>query len=152
MSNDIDSHEAFQIALNYCNYRERSQREVEDKLLSKKISKNIILSCIKKLKELNVINNIRFSQSFARGKNRNNRWGKKKIKYHLLAKGLNSEEIEFGLNCIEEEDYINSIKKSIEIFLKLNKNKDRNKLINHLISKGYEIQIINITLSGVDSN
>ena len=35
MSNDISQNEAMQIAMKFCGYRERSKKEVEDKLKTK---------------------------------------------------------------------------------------------------------------------
>ena len=83
-----DENEAMQIAMKFCSYRERSKKEVEDKLKSKNFNLDTIRNCINRLMELDFLNNIRFSKSFSRGKNKNNRWGKNKIKFHLKSKKL----------------------------------------------------------------
>ena len=142
MSNDISQNEAMQIAMKFCGYRERSKKEVEDKLKAKSFYQKIIKICIDRLVELDFLNNIRFSKSFSRGKNNNNRWGKNKIKFHLKNKGLTDDEINIGIESIDEESYLNILKKNIELYNKKLKEPDRNKLIGHLINKGYEMDLI----------
>ena len=142
MSNDISQNEAMQIAMKFCGYRERSKKEVEDKLKAKSFNQKIIKICIDRLVELDFLNNIRFSKSFSRGKNNNNRWGKNKIKFHLKNKGLTDDEINIGIESIDEESYLNILKKNIELYNKKLKEPDRNKLIGHLINKGYEMDLI----------
>tara|TARA_B100001057_G_scaffold77507_2_gene72420 strand:+ start:34670 stop:35113 length:444 start_codon:yes stop_codon:yes gene_type:complete len=142
MSNSIPQNEAIQIAMKFCGYRERSKKEVEDKLKSKNFNLDTIKNCINRLIELDFLNNIRFSKSFSRGKNKYNRWGKNKIKFHLKNKGLTSEEISVGIESIEESVYLNVLEKNIELYNKKLKEPNKNKLIAHLISKGYEMDLI----------
>ena len=142
MSNSIPQNEAMQIAMKFCSYRERSKKEVEDKLKSKNFNLDTIKNCINRLIELDFLNNIRFSKSFSRGKNKYNRWAKNKIKIHLKNKGLTSEEISLGLESIEESVYLNILEKNIELYNKKLKEPNKNKLIAHLINKGYEMDLI----------
>jgi len=142
MSNDQSLDQALQIGMKFCGYRERSTKEVKDKLSKKDFDYKIIKETINKLQELGFLDNIRFSKSFSRGKNNNNRWGKNRIKYQLKSKGLSDKEIEIGINSIKENNYIKILKKNIELYNKKLKKPDRNKLISHLIYKGYEMDII----------
>ncbi len=142
MLSNLTADDAFQIAMKFCSYRERSEKEVRDKLKKKNFSQKVIISCIKRLVELDFLNNIRFSKSFSRGKNNNNRWGKNKIKFHLKNKGLSSNEVTIGIASIDEETYLNVLKKNIEVYNQKLKQPDRNKLIAHLINKGYEMDVI----------
>ena len=142
MSDDHSLDHALQIGMKYCSYRERSTKEVEEKLKAKSFNHKIIKVCIDRLVELDFLNNIRFSKSFSRGKNNNNRWGKNKIKFHLKNKGLTNDEINRGIESIDEESYFNILKKNIELYNKKLKEPDRNKLIGHLINKGYEMDLI----------
>jgi regulatory protein len=142
MSDDLSRDDAMQIAMKFCGYRERSKKEVEDKLIAKNFNQKIIKVCIERLVELDFLNNIRFSKSFSRGKNNNNRWGKNKIKFHLKNKGLTDDEINIGIESIDEESYLNILKKNIELYNKKLREPDRNKLIGHLINKGFEMDLI----------
>ena len=133
---------AIEVSVKFCSYRERSEKEIIKKLTDKKFSKEIISSTLRKMKDLNFVNNLRFAKSFSRGKNRGNRWGKIKIRYELVGKGLNDEEITIGLDSIDSKMYKESLKKNIEIFRKKNKSDNNNKLIGHLARKGFEMNLI----------
>ena len=133
---------AIEVSVKFCSYRERSEKEIIKKLTDKKFSKEIISSTLRKMKDLNFVNNLRFAKSFSRGKNRGNRWGKIKIRYELVGKGLNDEEITIGLDSIDPKMYEESLKKNIEIFRKKNKSDNKNKLIGHLARKGFEMNLI----------
>ena len=144
MSNDLsDNYKlALEVSIKFCGYRERSVKEVENKLIDKRFSRDVIRLTLKKIKGLGFVDNLRFSKSFSRGKNNNNRWGKNKIRYELIAKGLNDNEIQEGIRSIDERTYKTTLNKNIELFDKKNKQFDKNKLINHLINKGFEIELI----------
>ena len=144
MSNDLsDNYKlALEVSIKFCGYRERSVKEVENKLIDKRFSRDVIRLTLKKIKGLGFVDNLRFSKSFSRGKNNNNRWGKNKIRYELIAKGLNDNEIQEGIRSIDERTYKITLNKNIELFKKKNKKFDKNKLINHLINKGFEIELI----------
>ena len=133
---------AIEVSVKFCSYRERSEKEIIKKLTDKEFSKEIISSTLRKMKDLNFVNNLRFAKSFSRGKNRGNRWGKIKIRYELVGKGLNDEEITIGLDSIDSKMYEDSLKKNIEIFRKKNKSDNKNKLIGHLARKGFEMNLI----------
>mgnify|MGYP001315676872 FL=1 len=133
---------AIEVSVKFCSYRERSEKEIIKKLTDKEFSKEIISSTLRKMKDLNFVNNLRFAKSFSRGKNRGNRWGKIKIRYELVGKGLNDEEITIGLDSIDSKMYEESLKKNIEIFRKKNKSDNKNKLIGHLARKGFEMNLI----------
>mgnify|MGYP001473815036 FL=1 len=132
--------------INYCNYRDRSTKEIKIKLLDLNYSIEIIDSAISQAIELRIVDNFRFSKSFSRGKNQKNRWGKIKIAYELKNKGLNDKEITFGLESIEEKSYYKILMKSIEVYKRKSKNFEKNKLIKHLINKGYEIALVISTI------
>ena len=128
--------------INYCNYRDRSTKEIKIKLLDLSYSIEIIDSAISQATELGIVDNFRFSKSFSRGKNQKNRWGKIKIAYELKKKGLNNKEITFGIESIEEKTYYKVLMKSIEVYKRKSKNFEKNKLITHLINKGYEASLV----------
>ena len=132
--------------INYCNYRDRSTKEIKIKLLDLNYSIEIIDSAISQAIELGIVDNFRFSKSFSRGKNQKNRWGKIKIAYELKNKGLNDKEITFGLESIGEKSYYKILMKSIEVYKRKSKNFEKNKLIKHLINKGYEASLVITTI------
>ena len=55
---------------------------------------------------------------------------------------MTSEEISIGIESIEEDIYLDILKKNIELYNKKLKEPNKNKLIAHLINKGYEMDLI----------
>ena len=129
--------EAVELSLRFCGYRERSKKEIKTKLQSKNYTLQLIEKVIKRLEEIGAVDNLRFARAYSRGKNKSNRWGKIKIRNHLFEKGLDSSEIEEGINSIDEKIYNEVLRKNIEIYNRKNNKLDRNKLIAHLLYKGF---------------
>ena len=75
MSNDLsDNYKlALEVSIKFCGYRERSVKEVENKLIDKRFSRDVIRLALQKIKDLGFVDNLRFSKSFSRGKNKNPR-------------------------------------------------------------------------------
>ena len=142
----LSEKEAFEKIIIFCNYRERSSKEVLIKLSSFGYDSNTSKKIIDKLKKINMINDLRFSKSFARGKFKINKWGKSKIKSYLINKGISENEITQGLESIDNEIYLETLKN-----LLINKKKSiqekevklkKQKLFNYLYQKGYEKNLI----------
>ena len=129
--------EAIELSLRFCGYRERSIKEINTKLQLKNYTPQLIEKVIKRLEEIGAVDNSRFAKAFSRGKNKSNRWGRVKIRNHLFEKGLNSSEIEEGINSIDEKIYYEVLRKNIEIYTRKHNKIEKNKLIAHLLYKGF---------------
>ena len=136
----------------YCAYQERSHSEVKDKLYNYGISKNDIDDILSKLIEDNYLNEERFAIHFAGGKFRIKQWGKVKIKYQLKQKQVSDYCIKKALAAIDTADYkktlykladakIATLKAEKNIFIK------KRKLQDHLIQKGYELDLIKVIVN-----
>jgi len=102
------------------------------------------------------LNEERFARSFASGKFRNNYWGKTKIIYELKTRKVADHSIQTGLDEIDEEEYIETLKK-----LLLRKNQEireedpfkrKQKLIAFGIQKGYHYNLIKVVLEEMKLN
>ena len=130
----------------YCAYQERSQQEVRDKLYEWGLWKDAVESIIAELITNNFINEERFAKAYAGGKFRMKKWGRIKIKIELKRKGLTDYCIRKGLQEIDEDEYIEALKKVIEE--KSAKTKDRNPLkrnytiAKYAISRGFESNLV----------
>jgi len=95
---EIKNHDEYfagkKIALNFLSYRQRSEKEVRDKLKGKKISESNIENVINKLKELKYINDEQFAKMFLESKLFNKPQGKRLIQMKLAGKGIDKEVIE----------------------------------------------------------
>ena len=128
--------------MQFCAYRDRSQKEVEDKLIEMRMIPEACEQIVIKLMQDDFLNEERFARSFVRGKFRIKKWGRLKIKMELKKKEISSPIIALALTEIEENEYLQTLNKLAEKKLLLLKEKDpfkkRKKLYDFLSSKGFE--------------
>lgn len=94
----------------------------------------------------NYINNERYANAYVNDKFKFNKWGRNKIRQNLKFKKIDNKFIEKALDDINVTDYeleLNSIllKKRKQI-KDTDKYKIKQKLVNHAVSKGYELDLI----------
>ncbi len=137
----------------YCAYQERCHIEVEQKIreynLIPEAREYILLSLIKD----NFLNEERFAKSFVRGKFRIKHWGKKRIIKELKHKDISDYNIKKSLEEINQQEYLQKIytiaKKKNNISKETDINIRKKKLINFLILKGYETELIYKTINEI---
>ena len=138
--------EALEKIKKYCTYQERCQTEVRTKLLEFKLTAKNIENIICCLIEEDFINEERFSRSFVRGKFRQKKWGKIKIRQSLQYKNISEYCIRKGFEEIDEEEYL----KTLESILKkkeglLNEENEfirQQKLAKYAVSRGFENNLV----------
>ncbi len=138
--------EALQKLMHYCSYRDRSQKEVEDKLDELRMIPEAKEKIIINLMQENFLNEERFSRSFVRGKFRIKKWGRIKITQELKKREISSPIIKLGLTEIKEEEYRKTLyelaEKKAEQISEPNSYKKKKKLADHLLRKGYESHLV----------
>ena len=138
--------EALQKLMHYCAYRDRSQKEVENKLDEMRMIPEAKEKIIISLMQENFLNEERFARSFVRGKFRIKKWGRIKITQELKKKEISSPIIKLGLSEIKESDYIKTLyelaEKKEEKITEPNSFKKKKKLADHLLRKGYESSLV----------
>ena len=101
---------------------------------------------IVELIQFNFLNEERYARSFARGKFRIKKWGKLKIRMALKKREVNFKCIDFAMLEIDEKTYLNTLKellqKKNDILKETNLYKRKMKLINYLVNRGYEYDLI----------
>ena len=101
---------------------------------------------IEKLLEQDYINEERFARAFVKDKFRFNHWGRIKIKTHLRALGISSENIAKAMDEIDEDEYAEILDEIVEKKRKtIKKGTDlevRAKLLRHALSRGFEYNLI----------
>jgi len=126
-------------AKNYCAYTERSIFDMKKRLEDWKASTETIEEIIRILEEEDFINEERYAVSFAYGKLRNNKWGRAKIFHALSKKNIPEIYIQMGLNELDEEEYMNTLK--YVIASKKVSGKDeftiQNKKVKYAVQKGF---------------
>jgi regulatory protein len=134
----------------YCAYQERCQQEVRNKLHEWGLHGNEAEEVIAALIEENFLNEERFALAYVSGKFRLKRWGKIKLKQELKARNISDYCIKKALSQISNEEYEKTIIDLIEKKKKEIKDKlphvRKHKIINYLISKGFEYEIVQSVL------
>jgi len=139
----------------YCVYQDRCHKEVEQKMreynLIPEAKEMILLSLLQD----NFLNEERFAKSFARGKFRIKHWGKQRIVRELKFRDISSYNIKTALKEIDEQEYLKTIysitEKRNEAISEPNIYKRKRKLIDFLMRKGYENELIYKTVDEVTS-
>ena len=131
---------------NYCVYRERCHKEVEQKLYEFRMIPEAKEKIILHLMEHDLLNEERFAKAFARGKFRIKKWGKQRIIRELKYKGISKYNIDSALKEISDVDYLNAFnelaEKKFNSITESNKNKKKRKLIDYLMYRGWESHLI----------
>ncbi len=139
-------HEATLRLMQYCAYRDRSQKEVEEKLREMRMIPAACEQIIIKLMQENFLNEERFARSFVRGKFRIKKWGRIKIKQELKFKEISTPIIKLALTEINEEEYRKTLyelaEKKIRLIKETDHFKKRKKLSSYLLQKGYESNLV----------
>jgi len=105
--------EAIEKLKHYCAYQDRCQSEVKYKLIDLGIRGDDIDDVLLELLQGDYVNEERFARSFARGKFLMKAWGKNKITVKLKEKQVSKYCIEKGLTEIEDEAYMQTLKKVV---------------------------------------
>lgn len=138
---------AFNAAANFLKTRERSKKEIRDKLKVKEYTSNVIESVIDKLERLDIVNDKRFAEVFIRDRMKLKPKGKKVLQIELLQKGVDKNIIEEVFETLlGGEEELDLAKKVYEKALKKYGNPDdieiRQKITKYLLGKGFGYSLI----------
>ncbi len=132
--------------MQYCAYRDRSHKEVEEKLREMRMIPAAQEQIIIQLMQEDFLNEERFARSFVRGKFRIKKWGRIKIKQELKAREISAPIIKLAFTEIDEVEYLKTLKETAEKKIRLikepNPYRKRQKLSNYLLQKGFEPQLV----------
>jgi regulatory protein len=133
-------------AEHYCAYQERSQQEVRDKLYEWGLWKDDVEELISELIQTNFLNEERFAMAYVSGKFRIKKWGKIKIRQGLKLKRVPDKMIANALKTIDLDEYLGVILDAAQKKLIFIQEKDaykrKYKLMNYLIGRGFESNLI----------
>jgi len=137
----------------YCVYQDRCHKEVEEKIKSFDLIPEAREMILLNLMKDNFLNEERFAKSFARGKFRIKHWGKNRIVNELKMRDISPYNIKTALKEIDDKEYINTIYKITEnrnnVISESNPYKRKKKLIDFLLRKGFETDLIFKTVDDV---
>ena len=101
----------------YCSAVERCPSDVEAKLKGWGASPETVAAVMAHLFKDKYLDTIRFCSAYVRDKYRFNQWGRVKIAQSLRMKGLTSEEINAGMEDIDEDEYNSILQNLLNCFV-----------------------------------
>lgn len=128
--------------LKYIIYKKRSEQEIKNKF-AKTIDENMLEDIIEYLKEANYINDKEFIEKTINNFKILKNLSIKEMKYKLMAKGLNKDDVEdyFYENKEELEEY--ETKSASNIIYKKSDSMEQDEIKQYLLKKGYKMDSIN---------
>ena len=153
-----EHYDAFYSALNYIEIKMRNKKEIISYLKKQEFNDEIINETINKLEKLNLLNSKSYIQAFVNDKINLSSDGPYKIKKSLLEFDFNEEDIDNYLNTIDENIWLEKLKKIANKKKSIMKSKSYymfvSKMKNDLYNLGYDKYMIENVLSNIeyDSN
>ncbi|NLX62558.1 MAG: recombination regulator RecX [Tissierellia bacterium] len=131
-------------ALRFLSYRQRSYKEVLDKLKKEGFSQEIINSTMDFLKNYKLIDDLCFARNFMMDKSNINKYGPVRIKYELYNKGIPENIIDQVLEEYDDEYSValELAKKKIKSYKNDDKNAIYRKLGGFLQRRGFSYECI----------
>ena len=143
--------EAYNKALTYISYKQRTKKEIKDKLCN--YSNDVSDKVIEKLDELGLLDEKRYIEAFINDQINLGNKGPFYIKKELEKLNINSYYIDEFLNNIKDEIWIEKVKKIVYKKINTNRKLPKERLLlkikNDLILLGYSKNIIDKVLSNV---
>lgn len=145
------SRRAFNSALNSLDYRDHSEKEIRAKLM-RKHGAEYVDEAVEKLIELDLINDRRYAENYARELFEHKKFGKIRIKSELIAKGIASDIASKTVNSLFEDEEPDNIQRIVDIIEKkyynrMNDEVGRKKVFSALQRMGYSFSDIREAMS-----
>lgn len=128
-----------------CAGAEQCTADIRNKILKQGFSSEEAEYMVRYLQENKYIDDSRYARAYAVDKVRFSGWGRMKVRMGLRAKGMGDAVISQALEYISQSDYddaLNRVMKAKAKGLDLKDVKDRQKLYRHLVSRGFESNLI----------
>ncbi len=130
----------------YCAYQERCHKEVRQKLKDLNMIPEASDIIIVHLLEHNFLNEERFAKTYARGKFRIKKWGKRRIVIELQRNDISKFNVNQALTEIDNDEYIEVFndlaEKKADSLKETDKYKKKKKLIDYLFYRGWESYLV----------
>ena len=155
MENEELSAKAWNALLFFLKSRERSEKEIINKLKTKEFSDSVIAGTIIKGKDLNLIDDQRFAEMWLRERAKFNPKGKRALQMELRQKGINDEILQQVLAenvGAETEEALarQSFEKKSRIWNDMTNRKQKEKMVRYLAGKGFGWEVINALINNIE--
>ncbi len=145
------SRRAFNSALNSLDYRDHSEKEIRAKLL-RKHNADYVDEAVEKLIELDLVNDERYAENYARELFERKKFGKMRIKSELRAKGISADIANAAVEELFEEEEPDNVQRIVDIigkryYNRMNDEVGRKKVFSALQRMGYSFSDIREAMS-----
>lgn len=127
-----------------CSRSEQCSADIIRKLDAAGVGTADAQSILARLKSLGFVDDRRYARSFAADKVRFSAWGRIKIRAHLMQHRIPADMIAEALGSISPEEYKEAFLRALKArgrTLDLHSAENRDKLMRHLLSRGFEPQL-----------
>lgn len=133
---------AYQRALNFLSYRNRSEQEIRLNLQKHQIPETIIQPVLDRLREVSLVNDIEFTQNWIENRREFHPRGKRALRSELYRKGISDQIIEEALQDINEEELaLKLARKKIGKLKNLDKSTFQEKMYGFLSRRGFHYSL-----------
>lgn len=145
------SRRAFNSALNSLDYRDHSEKEIRAKLL-RKHDADYVDEAVEKLIELDLVNDERYAENYARELFERKKFGKMRIKSELRVKGISADIANAAVEELFEEEEPDNVQRIVDIigkryYNRMNDEVGRKKVFSALQRMGYSFSDIREAMS-----
>ena len=128
-----------------CSQSEHCKAQIMEKLSLWGVSVQDAYNIMDYLEKEKYIDNKRFARAYCHDKFCYNHWGRIKIRQMLRHLRLSDEEIEEGMQAINDDDYLEALNDVLRAKDRTLREKDiylrKGKLVRHLLSRGFETDL-----------
>jgi len=142
---------AYRKAIEFIAYRQRTEYEVTQKLLSGNYSEQVINNVINKLKECHLVDDENYASQWIENRSATKPRSRRQLSYELKKKGISSEIIDRAMEMAEDEKLLayNAAIKKAHRFKELDWINFKKKLTAHLLYRGFTYGTIDPVISKV---
>ena len=137
-------------AMHLCSRREYCSKDIFDKIISWGCAPAEARDIVDFLVEHNFVDDRRFTEAYVKDKLRFNKWGRVKIAYMLRAQNIDKNIVMDVLSEIDETEYNEILTGELQKKyrgMSGNQFEIKGKLFRFAISRGFESEIVNETIS-----
>jgi regulatory protein len=133
---------AYQKALNFIQYRERSEAEIQQHLKEQKLPEEIANEVIERLRRSGLVNDHRFAQTWVENRNEFHPRSRRALAYELRQKGIDPGAVQDVLQDVDEEQlaYQAAVKQARK-YQTLEWPDFRQKMLGYLARRGFSYEI-----------
>jgi len=129
---------ALEAAMKYLALRERSEKEVVERLRRSCFDEAVIARVMDTLQTQHLLSDARFAEQWAHSRAR--KYGKNRIAQELRMKGISDSEARAALDAVpEEEEYLRALEQARRLSRKFQG--DEKKMFQSLVRKGYSFSM-----------